>query len=134
MLLAEVTLPYWNPEITSGSITLVVTIVTCAVGLGWWFTRQFSAAQVMFSSLQKDVNSIQAEMAQVKIDQAAQFAAVNLELKHQTEILRKQDVMAERLSNEGKRLDSFEQRLQKLDDAFSHFRVGSAVSSQRQVG
>jgi hypothetical protein len=135
LLLAEalVETPRITPDITMGALGMMLTIFIAAVGVSWWFTRHFSAAQVMFGSLQKDVVFIQTEMAQVKIDQSAQFASVNLELKHQTEILRKQDIMGERLSNEIKRIDEFGGRVLKLEDAFMKFRVGSVVSEQAQV-
>ena len=133
MLLAQAT-PYINPEITLSGLGIIASIIA-SCGIGVWRLSVISGdVRVTFAEVKGNIQILSEELKSVKTGLNSRLDGVDLELRQQTEILRKQDVMAERLANESKRLDDFGQHLQRLETAFSMFRVGSAVSAQKQVG
>ena len=127
------TVPYWNPEFTTGSITLVIAIVGSVAGASWWFTKLFSRSQVSFAELKINVAALQADITSYKASQDMKLDAVHVELKKQTEILTKQEVMSERILHMAQRQDRLEAQYDKLDEAFSRFRVGSTISAQATI-
>ena len=131
---AATTLPYWNPEITTGAISMVVTIIASAVGASWWFTRLFSRSQVSFAKLELGFTTMQGDLSTYKTSQDLKFDAIHIELKKQTEILTKQEVLSVQIAHMDKTQDRFQTHLDNLEDALRQFRVGSRISEQAQVG
>lgn len=136
MMLAEVavTVPYWNPEFTTGSITLCVTIAGCIGGACWWFTKLFSRSQVSFAELKLGLISMQTDLTAYKNSQDLKLDAVHVELRKQTEILTKQEILAVQIGHIDKTQERFQTHLENLETAFRNFRVGSVVSEQAQRG
>lgn len=126
--------PHLNLEFTLSGLGIIVAIVGCFSGGVWWFTKLFSQFQVSFAQIQSALTAVQTDLVNYKSSQDLKLDSVHVELKKQTEILIKQEVMSDRLNQMMKTQDRFQEHLDNLENAFRNFRVGSHISEQAQAG